>query len=297
MVLKVSMVIYTFSFQSSLLGDYNNDSNIDAVDLAVLLSALQNNEIENELGPVEGSTAPYFKTIADGILDIEDVMAFVRLWNWKKENPNGSVNEWNSIGEIADIEFLHNNISFNTSDDAFVYELEIKFISGKFEVISSSLPNALLKYYDQASNTVYLTSEVDQDKINIPIKFLDRYGTVQISYRLLDEAGNSISQGSVLETIENIPNAFALHENYPNPFNPTTTLRFDIPEVTNVTLTVFNLLGQKVITFDYKDISAGYHSVKWDATNDFGEPVGAGVYLYQLQAKDFIKTRKMVLLK
>ena len=144
---------------------------------------------------------------------------------------------------------------------------------------------------------MYLTSEVEQDEIKIPFIFSDRYGTVQFSYRLLDETGNSISQGSVLETIENIPNAFALHENYPNPFNPTTILRFDIPEVTNVTLTVFNLLGQKVKTFDYQDISAGYHSVIWDATNDLGEQVGAGLYLYQLQAKDFVKTRKMVLLK
>jgi len=50
-------------------------------------------------------------------------------------------------------------------------------------------------------------------------------------------------------------------------------------------------------TFNYQNTSAGYHSVKWNATNDYGDPVGAGVYLYQLQTKDFVKTRKMVLLK
>ncbi|MDC0865661.1 leucine-rich repeat domain-containing protein [bacterium] len=94
-----------------------------------------------------------------------------------------------------------------------------------------------------------------------------------------------------------IPTEFALHENYPNPFNPTTTLRFDLPEASNITLTIYNMLGQKVRTFNYQNTSAGYHSVTWDATNDYGDPVGAGVYLYQLQAKDFIKTRKMVLLK
>ena len=52
-----------------------------------------------------------------------------------------------------------------------------------------------------------------------------------------------------------------------------------------------------VKTFNYQNTSAGYHSVKWNATNDLGEQVGAGVYLYQLQTKDFVKTRKMVLLK
>jgi flagellar hook assembly protein FlgD len=81
------------------------------------------------------------------------------------------------------------------------------------------------------------------------------------------------------------------------PFNPTTTLRFDLPEVSNITLTIYNMLGQKVRTFDYQNTSAGYHSITWDATNDLGEQVGAGVYLYQLQAKNFVKTRKMVLLK
>ena len=96
---------------------------------------------------------------------------------------------------------------------------------------------------------------------------------------------------------EGVPVEFALHENYPNPFNPTTTLRFDLPEVSDITLTIYNMLGQKVRTFDYQNTSAGYHSVTWDATNDLGQQVGAGVYLYQLQTKDFVKTRKMVLLK
>ncbi len=57
------------------------------------------------------------------------------------------------------------------------------------------------------------------------------------------------------------------------------------------------MLGQRVRTFNMNDTPAGYHSVTWNATNDYGEQVGAGVYLYQLQAKDFVKTRKMVLLK
>jgi photosystem II stability/assembly factor-like uncharacterized protein len=97
--------------------------------------------------------------------------------------------------------------------------------------------------------------------------------------------------------VEGVPNEFTLHENYPNPFNPTTTLRFDIPEVSNITLTIYNMLGQKIKTFNLQSTPAGYHSVKWNATNDYGDPVGAGVYLYQLQTKDFVKTRKMVLLK
>jgi hypothetical protein len=97
--------------------------------------------------------------------------------------------------------------------------------------------------------------------------------------------------------MEGVPNEFTLHENYPNPFNPTTTLRFDIPEVSDITVTIFNMLGQKVRTFNLNNTPAGYHSIKWNATTDYGDPVGAGVYLYQLRANRFVKTKKMILLK
>jgi flagellar hook assembly protein FlgD len=78
---------------------------------------------------------------------------------------------------------------------------------------------------------------------------------------------------------------------------PSTTLSFNLPEVSNLKLIIYNMLGQKVKTYNMQNTPAGNHSLKWNATNDYGDPVGAGVYLYQLQAKDFVKTRKMVLLK
>jgi len=62
-------------------------------------------------------------------------------------------------------------------------------------------------------------------------------------------------------------------------------------------LIIYNMLGQKVKTFNMQSTPAGYHSVTWNATNDLGAQVGAGVYLYRLQTKNFVKTRKMVLLK
>ena len=99
------------------------------------------------------------------------------------------------------------------------------------------------------------------------------------------------------ELPKGVPTDFALHDNYPNPFNPTTTLRFDLPEISDVRLTIYNVLGKRVKSFKMQNTPAGYHSIRWDATNDFGSPVSAGVYLYQLQAKDFVKTKKMILLK
>ena len=161
--------------------------------------------------------------------------------------------------------------------------------------------------YDTTSTSVSITYEEFLENVFEPFPMLPR---VTVKFTILATDGidtvNVTGDDRVVFVnryeylsiaTEGIPTEFALHDNYPNPFNPTTTLRFDLPEVSNITLTIYNMLGQKVRTFDYQNTSAGYHSVTWDATNDLGEQVGAGVYLYQLQAKEFVKTRKMVLLK
>ena len=94
-----------------------------------------------------------------------------------------------------------------------------------------------------------------------------------------------------------IPQKFVLHSAYPNPFNPITTLRYDLPEQSHVTIVIYDMLGRQVRTLINQTQDAGYKSVQWDATDSFGKSVSAGVYLYQIQAGEFVQTRKMVLLK
>ena len=94
-----------------------------------------------------------------------------------------------------------------------------------------------------------------------------------------------------------IPDEFALHQNYPNPFNPITTMRYDLPETDLVNITIYDMLGREVKTLINQTQDAGYRSVIWDATNDYGKPVSAGIYLYQIQVGEYISTKKMVLLK
>ena len=96
---------------------------------------------------------------------------------------------------------------------------------------------------------------------------------------------------------ELLPEVYALHQNYPNPFNPITTLRYDLPEQANVNIIIYDMLGRQVKTLINQTQDAGFKSVIWNATNDYGKPVSAGVYLYQIQAGEFVQTRKMVLLK
>jgi len=88
------------------------------------------------------------------------------------------------------------------------------------------------------------------------------------------------------------PLEFALNQNYPNPFNPSTTITFLIPRSGEVSLRIFNLLGEEVTTLVTGIREAGTHTVQWDAT---GQP--SGVYFYRLRAGEFVETRKLVLLR
>ena len=94
-----------------------------------------------------------------------------------------------------------------------------------------------------------------------------------------------------------LPESFFLQQNFPNPFNPFTTLQYNLPENSMVNVTVYDMLGRHVKTLVNQDQVAGYKSVVWDATNDYGKPVSAGIYLYQIHVDNYIQTKKMVLLK
>ena len=94
-----------------------------------------------------------------------------------------------------------------------------------------------------------------------------------------------------------LPIQFALYQNYPNPFNPVTTLRYDLPETGLVNIIIYDMLGRQIKALVNQTQDAGYKSVTWDAINDHGERVSAGIYIYQIQAGEYISTKKMVLLK
>jgi len=94
-----------------------------------------------------------------------------------------------------------------------------------------------------------------------------------------------------------IPDVFALKQNYPNPFNPVTRILYDIPDASFVTITIYDLLGHQVRTLVSRYEEPGYKSIVWNATNNRGMPVSAGMYLYSITADEFRQTRKMLLLK
>ncbi len=107
-----------------------------------------------------------------------------------------------------------------------------------------------------------------------------------------------ITLDGLLESKENeiIPNSSNLN-NYPNPFNPTTTINFSIQSNTEVELTIYNIKGQKIKTLADSNFEKGDHSVIWNGSDEAGNSASSGIYLYKLKTKDNQKTNRMLLLK
>ena len=94
-----------------------------------------------------------------------------------------------------------------------------------------------------------------------------------------------------------VPVHFKLLQNYPNPFNPSTTIEYQIPISSHVVLRIFNVLGQEVRTLVNGNQSAGSYSAVWNGKDSFGKEVAGGIYFFQMRTKDFVQTKKLLLLK
>lgn len=98
-------------------------------------------------------------------------------------------------------------------------------------------------------------------------------------------------------TEQNFPAEFVLFPNYPNPFNPETTIRYEVAKPGRTLLMVINMLGQVVRTLVDENQPTGFYEVMWDGKDSRETRVASGVYLYRLEARDLVRTRKMVLLQ
>ncbi len=102
---------------------------------------------------------------------------------------------------------------------------------------------------------------------------------------------------SVAEAESIVPEEFALAQNFPNPFNASTTITLQLALPSQVELSIYSISGQRVRTLINDSLPAGHHRLQWDGHNERGEPVASGAYLYQLSAGDFVATRQLMLLK
>ena len=147
----------------------------------------------------------------------------------------------------------------------------------------------------------YFLGESDEPVYSDDVTDIGEYYYVVTAVDIHENEGAPSEAVSVtlltLEEIHGLPDEFVIHQNYPNPFNPTTTLRYDIPKDGNVSILIYDMMGRQIRTLVNRNVSAGYHFIQWDGTNQSGSPVSAGVYIYILQSENYRSLKKMILLK
>ena len=118
-----------------------------------------------------------------------------------------------------------------------------------------------------------------------------------LNYKIIDQIAPIFADYASQGKTSLSPNVFSLHQNYPNPFNPTTLIKYDLAEDALVSISIYDVTGRMVKSLINMNQSTGDHSFRWDATNNIGEAVSAGMYIYTIQAGEYKDTKKMVLLK
>jgi hypothetical protein len=150
-------------------------------------------------------------------------------------------------------------------------------------------PNQKMKVIDVYESVQQeLITEYQDGNLIIPDLLIKDYPII---------VSTNINSVGILSEKQQVPAIYKLENNYPNPFNPFTTIEYSVQKTGNVKILIYNTMGQLVRTLLNEQKSIGEHSIIWDGCNDQGRSVATGIYYYQIQAKDFISTKKMLLLK
>ena len=138
-------------------------------------------------------------------------------------------------------------------------------------------------YHEQTDEILYVANQMEYSTNDIVGTLLEPY--------VIDARTLAVGDPGF------IPEVFSLAQNYPNPFNPVTKIGYGLPKSSNVRVDVYNLMGENVATLVNKKQNPGYYFITWDSKNNMGILVSAGVYIYQIRAGDYVKSRKLILLK
>ena len=222
------------------------------------------------------------------------------MWNWYTSNSISKIlpfNEYAPIGKIVNFELSHDTVTISIPEEVFTYQIQVKYPEG-VRIYNLDGQNDFSFSHDLNHNGlfVYLSKNYD-DVVKIRTTSKSEESNIHINFRGTDVNGQVIVQANTELQIKGIPTYFALHQNYPNPFNPLTTIAYDIPKRSYVKLVVYDITGKEIATLLNKEVNEGFHSVRWNSKDNYGNLVPAGIYFIQLQTNAFVKTNKMILLK
>ena len=289
-----------------------NDENGDSLSITVMSSdenvtpILEGYTLNLNLTANWHGTSEITVTVSDGEFDVTEVFVLNVI------SVNDTPADFSLISPVSEINIVLTNDnltdtlhfewseSMDVDGDSLTYEFEsssdISFLGTIIQnsgttsawVLFSAIAGSMETEYVSGTWSVLVTDGIDTvDADNAPFTLT------------LDGSALAIDPDDL------IPDVFALHQNYPNPFNPVTTLRYDLPENSHVNIMIYDIMGREVRSLVNNQQNAGFKSVLWDATNESGQPVSAGMYIYRISAGDpstnsghsFHSVKKMILLK
>ena len=291
-------------FNTRLLGDYDDNLKIDITDITQFIAEWPNDDGApyTDIAPVTGEP-PYFYSTPDKVTDLRDAMAFARLWRWSNEQMDTPYMATLQIGKPLDTKISSTGFSVILPNNTRSGEIEvqsqstIRLTNGETSEDGLFLSKINANGKHQIINFGLFKEPAERDHSELNFSVDDPTEKVDFSYRFFGSSGNLISSGSVSLFDSPLPSQFALHQNSPNPFNPVTTIAFDIPEPTYVEIAIYDLLGGKVRTLVSKEMSPGFHSAVWNGKDDEGRLVASGMFIVRMSSSLFMDVKKMLMLK
>ncbi|MCF7823508.1 MAG: FG-GAP-like repeat-containing protein [Candidatus Marinimicrobia bacterium] len=313
--------------------EYTGDLEITAEDLAIFAAAwnAEPQDLIYEIGPASGSV-PELTPEPDGIMNVEDLAVFIQMWNWSFTN-NGlkkphqlaktslessswldfetqsPEDVWTSNGstsvsietereDILQVELIVEqsspllSVNFMEGDyfeDRFLSSPVFKEVSNDSTLSSCCITGLGVQDVQNGSGTI---AELDLSNLTGSTE------TVYLLYRIWSISGAEVESGQISLDVESqVPDKYTLEQNFPNPFNPSTTIRYTLPEATEIRLNIYNIRGELVQSLVSEHQEAGYYQLTWSGESARGAPSPAGLYFCRIQTPQFTETKKMVFLK
>lgn len=290
----------TLYFHSQLWGDLNNDHDLTLEDILIF-----NNDWPNvDLSPFDNSP-PHVRPQPDGKADLSDLVAFAKMWQWKYFNLSFDSTEYSSrIVLDNDINVKGNDVIFKVPKNSKMAQFligEANINIFEMEMQKPNLESFLFKSKDTL-NQIIQFSVADKNGLDsllilkIPDTDLDIL-SCKVQYKFLDDQGYELDKAILNLDLEIIPDKFFVMDNYPNPFNSTTVIKYEIPDLLDVTIQIYDVLGRKIYNSKKENLNPGNYQFIWNGINELGNKVGTGIYFLQIQAGNNLHTQKLLLLK
>ncbi len=270
-----------------------NDT-IDVNDLTDFINGWKAKDYAFELGPTQGKI-PHFLPTFDSEFGLEDGMVFIQMWGWAQENFGfGGFNQ-QTIGEQPD--WLAKSVTIPARTMSGQIYVQYDPTDGQIEITPPvyGAQGISLKHHDEQAGKYLVefgsSAETLEEKSMCILPDINDPTSITVTHVYYSEDGNVFSSGTQkLDVLT--PNEFKLYPNYPNPFNPITSIRYNVGELGLVTIAIYDIKGRLVDKLIQAKMDAGFYDVKWDAEN-----ASSGIYFCRLSAGNIVLTNKMLLVK